>query len=152
MYGDTVTLFNRYHSRVDGGTWYPTILRGVDLNIDKAAILAKYGAESNDTAKLHVKYRQEPSGIYVADKPYLPPKEWDAQTNDRLALSLTFTGGDDFDFFYIGEWDGGIVSDNDYPSYDDGFYGYMNDKHDFVFAITSVACYSVIPHFEIMAR
>ena len=152
VYGDTVTLFNRYHSRVDGGTWYPTVLHGVDLNVDKAAILATYGAESEDNAKLHVRYRKRNGGIYVANKPYLLPKEWDRQTNDQLPTSLTFTGGADFDFFYVGEWEGGVVTDDDYPAYPDGFYGYMNERFDLVFAITSVAMYSASPHFEIMAR
>lgn len=147
MYRDTVTLFNRYYRR-GGDTWYPTVLTGVDLNIDKAAILAKYGAESSDKARLHVKYRQTESGIYVGDKLYLPPKEWENQTNDMLPNSLTFESGQYFDFIWLGVWEGGIVEDAEYNS---GFYQYMNDHHDFVFAISSVAKYSVIPHFEIMA-
>ena len=150
MYNDTVTLFNRY-ARRDGGVWYPTVLHGVDLNVDKAAILAKYGPESNDTARLHVKYRTENGSVYVGEKLWLPPKEWDRQTNDVMADSLTFSSdGVDFDFIWVGEWTDGIVNEADYGI--DGFYNYMNSHHDFVFMISSVARYSVIPHFEILLR
>lgn len=148
MYDSTVTLFCRYESRL-GDTWYPSVLRNVNLNVDKAAIIAKYGAESKDNAILNVKYRIQDGNKMVGDKIWLPPKEWDRQTNDLLSSSLTFTDGQEFDFFYVGEWtDESPIRDEDYGV--DGFFDYMNRYYDYVFAITSVARYSVIPHFEIM--
>lgn len=144
MYKDTITLFNRKSGGTKGDTWYPTVIKNVNLNIDRASILAKYGAESQDNAVLHIKYQRDGENILVAGKPWMPPKEWD-KTED----SLTFTSGNQFDFFWQGEWGGGIVSDADY---DEGFYEHMNRTHDYVFAITSAAKYSVIPHFEIMGR
>lgn len=149
MYSDIVTLFNRYESR-RGDLWYPTVLKGVDLNIDKAAVLAKYGPESNDTARLHVKYRTENGLVYVGDKIWLPPKEWEEQTNDVMPKSITFTEGTAFDFIWVGEWTEGIVKEEDYLP--DGFYAYMNKHHDYVLAVSSVAKYSVIPHFELLVR
>lgn len=153
MYNDTVTLFNRYESRL-GGTWYPTILRGVNLLIDKAAIIAKYGPDSSDSAVLNVRYREVDGKKMVGDKIWLPPKEWDKQTNDSFAGSLTFTDGTEFDFFMLGKWEGGEdpVSDDDYQ---EGFYDYMNRSRDYVFAISSVGGpyhSSTIPHFEIMGK
>lgn len=146
MYTDTVTLFNRKPGRRgEGDTWYPTVIKDVNLNIDRAAILAKYGSESQDTAMLSIKYQRDGDAVTVAGKPWMPPKEWD-KTED----SLTFTPGTSFDFFWAGEWDGGIVTDEEYG--DEGFYNYMNRTHDYVFAISSVAQYSVIPHFEIMGK
>lgn len=145
MYQDTITLFNRKSGGAKGDTWYPTVIKNVNLNIDRAAILAKYGAESQDNAVLHIKYQRDGGNILIAGKPWMPPKEWD-KTED----SLTFTSGNQFDFFWNGEWTGGIVSDADYA--DEGFYGYMNRSHDYIFAVSSVAMYSVIPHFEIMGR
>lgn len=146
MYHDKITLFNRKPGgRGEGDTWYPTVIDGVNLNIDRAAILAKYGAESQDNAMLSIRYQKDGENIMVAEKPWMPPKAWD-KTED----SLTFTAGTNFDFFWAGEWDGGIVSDADYG--DEGFYNYMNRTHDYVFAISSVALYSVIPHFEIMGK
>ena len=146
MYQDTITLFNRKPGeRGQGDTWYPTVIKGVNLNIDRAAILAKYGSESQDNATLHIRYTKNEESVMVAGKPWMPPKAWD-KTED----SITFSSGTNFDFFWLGEWDGGIVSDNDYL--DEGFYNYMNRTHDYVFAITSVAMYSVIPHFEIMGK
>lgn len=147
MYSDTITLFNRYESRL-GDMWYPTVIKGVNLNIDKAAIIAKYGAESKDNAVLNIRYKVADGNVVIADKVYLPPKEWDRQTNDKLTESLTFTSGKDFDFFMLGEYESTEpIADDDYI---DGLYNYVNDNYDYVFAITSVAQYSVIPHFEIM--
>ena len=130
--------------------WYPTVIDGCNLLIDKAAIVAKYGAESKDNAILNINYQTVDGDIMVADKPYLPQKEWERQTNDKLADSITFTSGTDFDFFMLGEYPTKEpIADDDY---DDGFYNYVNDEYDFVFAITSVGMYSVIPHFEITGK
>lgn len=146
MHRDTITLFNRKPGeRGQGDTWYPTVIKGVNLNIDRAAIQAKYGAESQDNAVLHIRCQRDGKNIMVGGKPWMPPKEWD-KTED----SITFASGTNFDFFWCGEWDGGIVTDADYL--DEGFYGYLNRTRDYVFAITSVAMYSVIPHFEIMGK
>lgn len=149
MYSGTVTLFNRYKSRL-GDMWYPTVIHGVNIQIDKAAIIAKYGAESKDNAILNVRYHIVDSNVMVGNKPYFPPKEWERQTNDKLSESITFTSGIDFDFFVLEEYPTkDPIADDDYI---DGFYNYVNDEYDFVFAITSVAQYSAIPHFEIMGK
>lgn len=149
MYKSTVTLFNRYRAP-DGDRWYPAVLEGVDLNVDHAAMVAKYGDKTADSASLHIRYTVASNGdIVIADRRYLPPKAWENQVNDLLPGSITFAEGQEFDFFWQGEWSGeAIIKDNEY----DGFYDYMNRKYDHVFAITSVAQYSVIPHFEIMGK
>ena len=144
MYKDTITLFNRKSGGVRGDIWYPTVIKGVNINIDRAAILSKYGPETQDNAILHIRYKTDGGKITVAGKPWMPPKAWN-QTED----SLTFTSGTKFDFFWLGEWTDGIVDGADYP---EGFYDWMNRTHDYVFAISSVAQYSIIPHFEIMGR
>ena len=41
MYDKTVTVFNKYTDQNDNIYWYPHVLRGVDLIIDKAANVAK---------------------------------------------------------------------------------------------------------------
>ena len=147
MFSDVVTVFNHYKSRL-GDMWYPTVIRNANLLIDKAAIVAKYGAESKDAAMLSIHYHKEDGQIMIDGKPYLPPKEWERQTNDKLADSLTFTSGTDFDFFMLGEYPTTEpIADDDYV---DGFYNHVNDEYDYVFAITSVAKYTAIPHFEIM--
>ncbi len=146
LHNDTVTLFNRKTgARGQPDTWYPTVISGVHLQIDRAAIVAKYGTESQDSAFLSVPYTVDGENILVAGKPWSPPKEWD-KTED----SLTFAGGTDGDFFWKGVWEGGIVADDQYA--DEGFYAYMNRIHDYVFAVTGVAKYNLIPHFEILGR
>lgn len=148
MYEKTVTVFNR--RRYNGtDTWYPTVISGVDLNVDAAAIRRAYGSETNDRAKLHIRYAP---GIIVGGKQYHLPKDW-------IGEGITFHDGELFDFFWEGEWTGteqtinGVktivwnVNDEDYTN---GFYDYMKKQYDMVFAITSVARYDCIPHFEIM--
>lgn len=148
MYEKTITLFNRYrHNGTD--TWYPTVITGVDLNVDASAIRKAYGATSNDRAKLHIRYSP---GIVIAGKQYYLPESWSGD-------GITFHDGDLFDFFWEGTWTGqtqtanGVsvivwnVNDEDYTN---GFYDYMKSNHDMVFAITNVARYDCIPHFEIM--
>ena len=147
MYCGTITLFNHYKSRL-GDMWYPTVIHGVNIQIDKAAIIAKYGSESKDNAILNIHYNTVSGQTTIDGKPYFPPKEWERQTNDKLSETITFTSGVDFDFFMLGEYPTtNPIADDDYT---DGFYNYVNDEYDFVFAITSVAQYSAIPHFEIM--
>lgn len=150
MYKDTITLFNRKEGN-EGDTWHPTVLHNVHVNMDRAAILAKYGAESADSAVLHIRYKQDGENKIVGNKPWRPPKVWDQLLDP--ANALTFTTGARFDFFWLGDWGSeDPVHDEDYFS-DTDFYTYMNRTHDYVFAISSVGGpYSVIPHFEIMGK
>lgn len=134
MHNDTVTLFNRGE-----GIWYPTVLKGVNLNIDKANINQRYGEKSSDSAVLNIPYTGDK---IIAGKPWKPPMEWEPGT-------ITFRDGNDFDFFWLGEWDGGEVADADYKG---GFYQWMNKNHDYVFAVSAVAWFSVIPHFEVVGK
>ena len=148
MFNDTVTIFNRQSSR-SGSIWYPTVLHNVNLNIDKSAIIAKYGANSNDAAILNVHFQKDGPDIYVDGKIWKPPVEW-TNSIDKASV-VTFASGQQFDFFWFGEWpDTNPVDDSDCG---DNFYQYMKDNYDFVFAITAVGGpYTVIPHFEIMGR
>lgn len=154
MYSSKITLFNYYESATTGDAyWYPHVLSGVDLITDKGAILKKYGPDATDNAQLHIRYTVQNGDITITDKdgkilPWVPPKEWKNQTNDLLSKTLTFSP--ESDFFWEGEWDKGVVNDEDYRG---GFYQYMNQNKDNVFKITSVGGpYSLIPHFEILAK
>lgn len=149
MYKDTVTIFNRFKNK-SGDAWYPSVLHNVNINLDKATINEKYGEKSQDNVILNVQFTPDSSDKKIGTKIWKPPKEWEKQDLDLLPQAITFTPGQNFDFFYLGEWGNETpISDNDYT---DGFYNYMNSKHDYVFAITSASCYSVIPHFEITGK
>ena len=146
MYDKTITLFNRRHTR-EGDTWYPTVLHGVDLNADRAAVVARYGSTSNDRAVLHVKYDWY-DGPVIQGKPYQTPMVWAAAGDP--ARVITFASGELFDFFIEGEWpDAEPVSD---AAYKTGFYDHLNRTRDGVYAVSSVSRFSVIPHFEITGR
>lgn len=153
MYDKTVTVFNFYSSKTAGlSYWYPHILSCVDLITDHGAILKKYGPDSIDNAALHIAYTQDGDKVMIRQSdgsavPWMAPKAWAAQVNDDLPASITF-GPEDF--FWQGEWTGGMVVDDDYRN---GFYQYMNSKRDNVYKITSVGGpYTVIPHFEILGK
>lgn len=148
MYSDSVTVFNRYKGRL-GIVWYPTVLHGVNLAVDRAAVVATMGEQSQDSAILNIKYSEQDGVITVGNKPYLQPKAWADQVNDVLADSVTFTSGTDFDFFIEGDFGGEPISDDDYEY---GFFDYMNTEYDNVFVITSVSKLKLIPHFEITGR
>lgn len=148
MYADTITLFNRGKSSA-GVIWYPTVISGVNLLIDKAAIVAQFGAENKDNAVLNIRYQVDDSDKKVGKKRYLSPKEWRNQEEDKLQDSLTFTSGKEFDFFMAGDYGSTEpIKDSDYG---DGFYNRMKKEKDYVFSITAVGGpYTAIPHFEIM--
>ena len=150
MYKDTVTLFSRKENKT-GTIWYPTILKGVDLNCDKASILKTYGSDATDNAVLHIKYTNTDGNIVIGDKTYVAPKEW-AKT-DNLSL-ITFAIGNKFSFFYAGEWkDEEPIEDSAYiTSKYEGFYDYMNSCYDEVYSISQVSKFSVIPHFELLVK
>lgn len=152
MFTDTITVFNRYVDSFKNVTWYPTVIHGVNLLIDKAAIVAKYGAESKDNAVLNIHYQTVDGQIMIDGKPYLPPKEWERQTNDKLPETITFASGTGFDFFMLGEYPTTEPILDDYDNYKHGFFEEMKEEYDFVFAITSLGMYSVIPHFEITGK
>lgn len=148
MHDMTVTVFNHYKDQKKNITWYPTIITGCNVNMDKAAIVAKYGSESKDNVVVDVPYTLSDGIKTIVGKSYLPPKEWSRQTNDMLASTITFADGQEADFVLIGEWsDEDVIGDEDYGI--DGFYNYMNQHYDYVFSITASAVYTVIPHFEI---
>lgn len=148
MYNKTVTVFNKYTDQTGEIYWYPHVLSGVDLIIDKAANMAKTGLDSADTANLHIKYHSGDNAVMVGDLPWLSPREWEKQTNDELPKSITFDSGD---FFMEGEYTTDPVKDSDYTDrVNGGFYDYMNKRYDYVFMITNVGGpYTLIPHFEI---
>lgn len=148
MYQDTITLFNR-----TGDVWKATVLPHVDLNSDEAALIAKYGADSKAKASLHIRYVPTEIGYSVEDNTdmvclFKPPKEYTGADN-TITLRPASTG-EVTDFFMEGAWDGEpVINDGDF---DTGFYDYMSATRDGVYTITSVARYSVIPHFEILGR
>lgn len=147
MYDKTITVFNKYVNQKDEIFWYPTVIKGVQLIVDKSANIEKTGLDTADTATLHVLYRISSDGKVVSDKKYLEPKKWAKQINDMLGHTVTFASGD---FFIEGEYDERLISDEDYQSRrDGGFYDYMNKNHDNVFLITNVGTYTLIPHLEI---
>lgn len=153
IYQQTVTLFNRYEDSNKNLKWIPTVLSGVHLIVDRAKIISMYGENTTDNVMLHVMYIGSSDEPVIGDKTYIAPKDF-----MRLSSKdgyITFQMGDNFDFFMEGVWEvNGQESDAEISddSYKNGFYNYMNHTHDNVFAVTSCAKYSLIPHFEVTGR
>ena len=148
MFNDTVTIFNRRKDPA-GDMWYPTVLRGVELQTDRAAIVAKYGAQSADRALLFIHFREDENGQKIAGKKaYLPPKAW--QAREDPSGTFTFTPGEAFDFFLDGAWlNEEPVADNAHAK---GLYNYLNQTRDGVYAVNQVSVFKVIPHVEVTGR
>lgn len=148
MYDKVVTIFNKYLNQTGEIYWYPHVLSGADLIIDKAANVVKTGLDSADTANLHIKYAIQDGKKMIGSLLWLPPREWAKQTNDLLSKTITFASGD---FFTEGKYSEEVIKDEDYGNrVDGGFYDYLNKRNDYVFLITNVGGpYTLIPHFEI---
>lgn len=147
MYQDTITLFNR-----TGDIWRATALSHVDLNSDEAALIAKYGTDSKAKASLHIRYVVNEVGPLVRCGPasYLVKQPREYTGADGTIAFRPASSGEVVDFFMEGVWDGEpVINDGDYDS---GFFDHMSAAQDGVYTITSVARYSVIPHFEILGR
>ena len=148
MYKDTVTLFNRYVDSIGNTMWFPHVLTDVNINIDKAVINSKYGEESKDNAVLNVKFTVKDNKNKVGNLVYLNPKEWERQVNDELPNFITFKGGNDFDFFVVGKYDSEEFIEDEKGT----FFREIQQEYDYVFAVTSVAKYDLISHFEILGK
>ena len=152
MYKDTITLFNRIKGAT-GDTWRATVLHGVNLILDKAEMIAKYGETAADNAGLNVRLYPGNGAKWIVSGntsyQYIPPKEWQ-RLQDKTGF-LTFTPGNAFDFFWRGEWEGSsVIADENYG--DMSFYDWMALNYDHVYAVNSYSELSVIPHLEITGR
>ena len=147
LYRQTITLFNR--KEVDGKTyWYPTVLEGVHLVLDQSIIISTYGEQAQDNAMVHIMYQKSGADAIVGGKVYMTPKVFRASGDPTF--NITFGYGDNFDFIMSGAYED--ISPVDDTMYKHGFFNHMNKLYDEVFAITRVAKFNLIPHFEITAR
>lgn len=151
IYKQTVTVFNR---KIVGDKtyWYPTVIPNVHLIIDRSIIISTYGEQAQDNAKLHIRYTPSGEGATISvnggTRSYMQPKVYRA--SGVQGKNITFAFGDDFDFIMEGAWSGDSAIDDD--TYQKGFFNYMNKTYDNVFAITTVAKFNLLTHFEITAR
>ena len=147
IYRQTITLFNR-RTVNEVTAWYPFLIEGVHLIMDKSIIISTYGEQSQDNVKIHIRYVPSEDGAVVNGKVYMLPKQWNREGDPSKNFTLSF--GDNFDFIMEGDYGSDVpVMDDAYPK---GFYNYMNKNYDNVFAISNVSKFNLIPHFEVGAR
>ena len=143
MFEDVVTVFNRKED-----LWYPTVLKGVEVQAVRSAEPAEYGGREAGRVTVLAPYIQQEGAAVIAGKTYLPPKSW--RQMEQPEKYITFATGEQFDFFLHGLWEGTEpVRDDDWP---EGFFGRMDRERDGVYAIASAARYEALPHFEIEGR
>ena len=157
IYNQTITLFNRIPGKNGEPTmWVPTVIDGVHLIVNRSSSWNNHGGKTADNTRLHVPFvwRGDDAMVVCRDgeKKWYKPKEWRREPDPEAGITFSFGENDDFDFFIEGTVDefSGQISDRDFER--KGFYGYMNKTYDNVFVISSVEKFSLIPHFEIMAR
>lgn len=164
LYKQAITVFNRVKDPSgEDVLWYPTVITGVHLIVDRSSAWDMNGGRSTDNARLHVRYtikhEQAKNGIpaknsvMIGDKVWLEPKEWRSAGDKTGLITFSFGNNDDFDFFMEGKH---LIAQDRIPIHDNeyrrGFYNEMNATHDNVFAITGVSKKNLIPHFEITGR
>ena len=174
MYRNTITLFN-YHAETD--SWYTTVFIGADLIENAGTNATRQGQTNSDAVDLIIHVRRnktadtiiyKPEKIADAegniivssedsftvysdpalhlDKQYVGPKAYAAIENPRNYFTFT----PESDFFIVGNYySKESVSD---AGFEDGLYSAMNAAHDGVYMVSSVAFYSLLPHFEIGGR
>lgn len=149
MYTDTITVFNQQKVKKQI-TWYPTVIRGVELQITVGRNRSTTGLENADSAKVFIKYENSNGKMLVETsqgekREYLKPKSWNAYTEKNQA----FTFQEGIDFFIQGEYQEVAIMDADY---EDGFLSYMSDRYDDLFLVNKADLYKTIPHLEIGGR
>ncbi len=147
IYNDTITIFNRKKGQ-EGDVWYPTVIEGVQLSVERVQAAAGYGWKQTGETVALIPYVPLDGALTVKGKIYLPPKVW--QKADEPELYVTFAQGEDFDFFVPGAWpEDEPVTDGTWP---EGFYEHLCRERDGVWAVGSVHRYGALPHFEIVGR
>lgn len=114
MYTDTITVFNQQKVKKQI-TWYPTVIRGVELQITAGRNRSTTGLENADSAKVFIKHENSNGKMLVETsqgekREYLKPKSWNAYTEKNQA----FTFQEGIDFFIQGEYQEEIIMDTDY--------------------------------------
>lgn len=163
IYKQTITLFNRVQAMYSEETlWYPTIIEGVHLIMDKSSSWSSNGESAADNVTCNIRYTNQNGLAYIRCKPvgedgfvlkqWLPPKKWRSEENRADYITFAYGDNDNFDFFIEGAFEEyeGPVSDSLFERR--GFYNHMNTRFDNVFAIKSVSKYNLIPHFTLGAR
>lgn len=151
MHNVTLTYFCHHKG---AGIWYPTVIPGTDVHSGLSYMVRSYGAEFSDDVAIHIPYRTSTTGArIVANKQVLSRKEWDALTTGQNGY-LTIKGGGDADAIWLGDYSTvdpllTPISDSDYAS---GFFDWLKKTKDGVFAVSKVSDYSLIPHYEILAK
>ena len=144
MFGRTVTIFSKHHD-----TWYPRVFNDTQVSQDRGYIKRTYGETANETVSVHVKRKNgKAEGLYDVYE----PKAWsELQSVDG---AICFNTVDTGCLLWLGDYstideDLEPIADASVPK---GFYSYFRGEHDNVYALTQVATFVEIPHWEIAGR
>lgn len=144
MYDKTVTLFNYYE---ESKTWFPSVISGVQIQTVNANTFTSMGINNADTMEFIIKCSPEQMVMTSEGaKQYIGPKEYARCTAPEEVLTFA----PDTDFIFVGVWSDLSPVKEDEDS--EGLYQEMNEEHDGVYMVNSVASYGLLPHFEIGGR
>ena len=144
VYQNTITVFN-FHE--NSGMWYPSVIKGADLIVNKSSHSTTTGKSNSDTADIIIHCSVDKQiTTETGEKSYTGPKEYAKCENPEERITFK----PECDFIYDGEWpDHTSISDE---GYDSGLYHAMNDLYDGIYMITSASFFGLLPHFEIGGR
>lgn len=143
MFDKTVTIFNQ-----SNGVWYPKTYRNAQVITDRGYVRRVYGDTANDSVIVHIPCKYGVGTCLLTDEiEFVLPKEFDASA-DKSTIA-TFRSGVNFDIILIGEYENTPIADDEYSG---GFYKHLKSEKDGVYALTNVAQYYVVPHFELTGK
>lgn len=152
LYQDTITFFSRCIKN-DSIIWIPHILRNVHCWGSDGTRTGTNGDAATDNVSVNIRYLGSSDRPDIGGLIYLKPKEFQRLAVDEAKKYITFSSGDTFDFFMIGNCGEftGSINDDEYM-HKGGFFNYVNSRYDDVYAVTSCAKSRFLPHFTITGR
>lgn len=135
---DVITLYNYdFDNDTMVELWKPTVFGAdhpVRLIRTQGSNISTSGLADADAAKVYIRYSDLP-------KTYAEPADWNVLSEAEKTEKFTFSS--ERDFFVVGDTSSETILT-------DGFYEYMKNKYDGVYAITTVDRYEhIMPHFEV---
>lgn len=144
LHKDCITIFNR-KPEGESCKWHATAITKAHVITDKSFSQSTLGEQPSTTMTISVLM----DNGYISGKEWMPQIQWMKQ--EDVSNCITAKGGEYFDMVILGAWEGpDIVDDSEYKR---GFYSWMKQNRDYVYAVISVSGpYKYLPHINITAR
>lgn len=150
-YVDSVIVYNDYYNdTAEKQLYFGTRFDNVRVELNQGATIRQSGIENADSCLVKI-----PNAVFP--KPYKPPELWNDLTTDEMQDFFTFDkdAADNF-FAIVKKKELGIdidlpvgVVDGYAKEYNGNFSEWLKLKYGYVYKLTTVDVYGLIPRFEI---